>query len=140
VTAVAACFDSGVMADPLAWRSRAACRGIDEELFFPVDSFGHHVPDHVPDLTAAICDDCPVNSECLDWALHHEREGIWAGTSQEQRARLRKPLGIVLDDPSEWGLMGYRARQLEILETELDSRPDDDTDDDDDDWRDRWAD
>jgi WhiB family redox-sensing transcriptional regulator len=138
VSAVAACFDCVVMADPLTWCNRAACRGLDGGLFYPVDDLGRHIPNYVPDSTAAVCADCPVSSECLEWALAHERDGIWAGTSKEHRQRLRKTLGIVVDDPTEWGLIGFRARQMEILEAELDNRPDDDVDAADD-WRDRWA-
>ena len=40
------------------WRNRAACRGIDPDLFFPVT-------DEEADPAKAICDVCPVREACL---------------------------------------------------------------------------
>ena len=37
-----------------------------------------------------ICDVCPVKKECLQFALDtDEGEGIWGGTSERQRRRMR---------------------------------------------------
>lgn len=53
----------------------------------------------------AICETCGVRAECLDYALRHEALGVWGGTSQRHRARMRRALGIVLEaiefDPAE---------------------------------------
>lgn len=37
-----------------------------------------------------LCHGCPVQTDCLKWALDHKEEGIWAGTTDADRERLRK--------------------------------------------------
>lgn len=66
-----------------AWRDRAACIGMDTELFFP---------ETTPAAEArAACLSCPVRAECLGFALAFPRTqmmGVWGGTSQHDRARI----------------------------------------------------
>jgi WhiB family redox-sensing transcriptional regulator len=73
-----------------SWWERGACVGHDPELFFP---------DNTVDQAAAlaVCRRCPVRAECLDHALTHEKFGVWGGTGQRERARLRRQRGIRLD-------------------------------------------
>lgn len=54
--------------DAGCWRRRAACRGEDPELFFPVGSAG---PAALAQVTEAkkICNRCPVRRACLVFAL-----------------------------------------------------------------------
>ncbi|MEL7209317.1 MAG: WhiB family transcriptional regulator [Actinomycetota bacterium] len=70
------------------WWERAACRGLDTSLFFPQRG----------ESTAkaeAVCAGCPVRDDCLWFALgdgtprSSERFGIWGGSSERQRRRLR---------------------------------------------------
>lgn len=42
----------------------------------------------------ALCRDCPVHADCLAHALRHEKFGLWAGTSEKRRRRLRRAAGI----------------------------------------------
>jgi hypothetical protein len=42
---------------------------------------------------AKLCFQCPVQAECLAWALARDEWGTWGGTSQRDRNALRK--GIV---------------------------------------------
>jgi WhiB family redox-sensing transcriptional regulator len=71
------------------WRDRAACRGTDPELFFPVGSVG-------PALVQLgrakqLCASCPVRTECLEWALANDQEtGVWGGTNEDERRALRR--------------------------------------------------
>jgi WhiB family redox-sensing transcriptional regulator len=38
-----------------------------------------------------VCDSCPVRAQCLQFALETNQEaGIWGGTSEEERRRLRR--------------------------------------------------
>lgn len=37
-----------------------------------------------------ICYRCPVNVECLDWALDNEEYGMWGGVAARDRARMRR--------------------------------------------------
>jgi WhiB family transcriptional regulator, redox-sensing transcriptional regulator len=69
----------------LAWQREAACRGLGVEsqaIFFP--SRGESVED-----ARAICERCPVTDECLAFALENHCIGVWGGTTERQRRRLR---------------------------------------------------
>lgn len=37
-----------------------------------------------------ICRACPVKTECLEYALSTHEYGVWAGTTQRERALIRK--------------------------------------------------
>lgn len=66
------------------WMSKAVCRGMEVSIFFPEDGGG---------VTRAkqICKDCPVAKKCLEYALVHRIDaGIWGGTSERERRRIRK--------------------------------------------------
>ena len=70
------------------WREDAACRQADPDLFFPVGTTG-------PALAQAceaklICRACPVQTQCLTWALDHGvTDGVWGGTTAEERRVIR---------------------------------------------------
>jgi WhiB family redox-sensing transcriptional regulator len=67
-----------------SWRKRAACRGIDPEVFYPVS-------DEDGEEAKAICAMCPVRQACLEHALaHREREGVWGGTTERERRRIHR--------------------------------------------------
>ena len=43
------------------------------------------------DAAKEICAVCPVNPECLEFALATNQEaGVWGGTTEEERRKLRK--------------------------------------------------
>jgi WhiB family redox-sensing transcriptional regulator len=66
-----------------SWRKRAACRGIDPEVFYPV------ADETEAEEAKAICDVCPVRQACLEHALaHREREGVWGGATERERRRI----------------------------------------------------
>lgn len=80
-------LDLGEPADLLAesgFRDFGSCRGLDPDLFFPERG--------EPSVRAKqVCGDCIVRDECLRYALdHNERYGIWGGTSERERRRLRR--------------------------------------------------
>jgi WhiB family transcriptional regulator, redox-sensing transcriptional regulator len=69
------------------WRSSAACRTADPELFFPVSSVGPAEEDIAQ--AKAVCGSCGVRRQCLQFALAtHQMYGVWGGTTEEER-RLR---------------------------------------------------
>lgn len=43
---------------------------------------------------------CPFIVDCIHWAVHNERAGVWGGTTWEERRDLRRALGIHL--PKDW--------------------------------------
>src|SRR5690242_8005745 len=71
------------------WRDRAACRDTNPELFFPIGTTGLAI-DQI-DAARAVCAQCPVMSECLEFALATNQEaGVWGGTTEDERRKLRK--------------------------------------------------
>ena len=42
---------------------------------------------------------CPHIDECRDYAMAHEDHGIWGGTSEKERAALRRQMNIVVERP-----------------------------------------
>jgi WhiB family redox-sensing transcriptional regulator len=63
------------------WKSYGACRNLDEDLFFPDPKLGQKAA--AP--AKAICADCFVRGQCLDYALAHHEMGIWGGTTERER-------------------------------------------------------
>ena len=71
------------------WRELAACRDSDPSLFFPIGTTGPAV-DQI-ELARAICAQCSVRDECLNYALETNQEaGVWGGYAEDDRRRLRK--------------------------------------------------
>jgi WhiB family redox-sensing transcriptional regulator len=64
-----------------SWRDLAACSGMDPALFYP--ERGEEVA-----TAKAVCAVCPVQAECLAAGLY-EKFGIWGGTSERERRKLR---------------------------------------------------
>lgn len=71
------------------WRDRAACRGVDSELFFPTAESG---PVRTTQVAAAkaVCARCPVRGECLDEALARIPYGVAGGLTEHERRTLRR--------------------------------------------------
>lgn len=73
------------------WHWKAACSGMDLEVFF-----GNKDIDVRPALTVseikrakAICAGCTVSYDCFKFSIENrERYGVWAGTSGRTRARI----------------------------------------------------
>ena len=71
------------------WRNRAICRDTDPDLFFPIGTTGQALVQI--ERAKEVCDECPVKTDCLDYALETNQDsGIWGGTSEEERRRLRR--------------------------------------------------
>jgi WhiB family transcriptional regulator, redox-sensing transcriptional regulator len=70
------------------WRDSGACLHADPDLFFPISSVGRGV-DQIA-RAKAICAGCPVRRECLEFACAHGPvNGVWGGTTLEERQRAR---------------------------------------------------
>jgi WhiB family transcriptional regulator, redox-sensing transcriptional regulator len=68
----------------LDWMSRGACGGVDPELFFPAArTAGSAV--RQAEAAKAVCGRCAVRANCLSYALETMPEGIWGGTTDEER-------------------------------------------------------
>lgn len=63
------------------WQERAKCAGIDEQaegLFF----LGRG---QSPRRARLFCGGCPVELECLNYAILYHERGIWGGMTEEER-------------------------------------------------------
>jgi WhiB family redox-sensing transcriptional regulator len=70
----------------LAWRAHARCKGVSTSVFFPARGDGFSLR-----VARQLCQCCPVQAECRAYALStHVRYGVWGGTSERQRVRLRR--------------------------------------------------
>jgi WhiB family redox-sensing transcriptional regulator len=72
------------------WQANARCRGADATLFFsPLVTETKQEKDAREAKAKAICAECPVRSQCLDFALNtREAYGIWGGLNETERRRL----------------------------------------------------
>jgi WhiB family redox-sensing transcriptional regulator len=71
------------------WRDYAACRDTDPELFFPVGTTGNALVQI--EQARSVCGECEARVECLEFALSTNQDsGIWGGTSEEERRKLRR--------------------------------------------------
>jgi WhiB family redox-sensing transcriptional regulator len=62
-------------------------------LFFPIGTTGLAL-DQI-DAAKQVCTECPVMDQCLEFALATNQEaGVWGGTTEDERRRLRKGLDI----------------------------------------------
>lgn len=73
-------------------RNDRACLTRQDVNFFPTQG---------GDATEArtVCAECPAQEPCLAWALHHEHFGVWGGTSEHERRRMRRQLGVAVHAP-----------------------------------------
>lgn len=63
------------------WLERAKCAGHDPQRFFATKGRAEG--------GLAICATCPVQAECLEFALaNDQRYGIWGGTTECRRRRM----------------------------------------------------
>lgn len=64
------------------WVKRRACTVADLHLFFSLDPKDERKAKN-------ICVDCSVKEPCLEFALKHSEHGVWGGTTDRQRNRIR---------------------------------------------------
>ncbi len=79
----------------LNWQRQALCRDADPELFTGGEEIrSGPLPTRIERAAIAWCERCPVQQECLDYAMAHEsrdmRHGVWGGTTPLQRQRIGK--------------------------------------------------
>jgi WhiB family transcriptional regulator, redox-sensing transcriptional regulator len=72
----------------LSWVSRGACRQADPELFFPIAVTGSAARE--AEVAKAVCGACAVRVICLSFALEAMPEGVWGGTTLEERRAVRR--------------------------------------------------
>lgn len=64
------------------WMARGNCATRPPDTFFPSDGIG-------VEIAKGICEGCPVQEPCLEYALHNRVDhGVWGGCSERQRRRI----------------------------------------------------
>lgn len=74
------------------WQDKAACIGQPLEKFIEPDAergSRQRLTQPSSDVKA-MCGTCPVEGDCLSWALRHDEHGIWGGLTRDQREALSK--------------------------------------------------
>ena len=80
----------------MSWKEQARCKGEPLSTFFIVGPLENEKQAHAdwPRINE-LCGKCPVQQECLDYAVNnHIRQGIWGGKTLTQRRKYRKQQGI----------------------------------------------
>jgi WhiB family transcriptional regulator, redox-sensing transcriptional regulator len=72
---------------PRGWMSRGACKREDPEMFFPVATTGPAL--RQIRMAKAVCLRCAVCATCMSYALENMQDGIWGGTTEQERRTLR---------------------------------------------------
>lgn len=82
---------SSLPANPMPpdyWQDRAACYGIDPDVFFPAC-------EEESGQALAYCRACGIREMCLAWALKNgERYGVWGGLTEQQRRRITRHVAV----------------------------------------------
>ena len=80
-------FDGSVrIFDPMPWKEHANCKGVDTDLFFPEQGVNRIQIEQAK----TVCRGCEVRTECFTYAMQHFERGVWGGTSEIQRKRIRQ--------------------------------------------------
>lgn len=111
----------GMAADHQRWRAKAKCKDLSEEeadeLFF-VGRGGKTAKAKI------FCSTCPVQTQCLNYAIYYNENGTWGGMSEEERRSVAPMIGILSStvlnsygvsttetrDYTQWGLSETQIR------------------------------
>lgn len=65
------------------WMRKRACNGVNPHMFFS---------ELVSEQRKAqkLCTTCLVQAECLQYALEHGEKGVWGGTTERERRKIKK--------------------------------------------------
>ena len=71
------------------WMLDGSCAYSETDLFFPVGSSMKAMKQ--ANEAKAICRECPVVTECLEYAIRTNQDsGIWGGTTEDERKSIRR--------------------------------------------------
>jgi len=75
----------------MLFNNKASCEGLESDIFFP-DEASHY---QYLSTVKKMCDNCSAKLECFDYAIENAVQGIWAGTTFNERDAYRLKHGIV---------------------------------------------
>ena len=75
-----------IIQTPEAWQSQALCRDLsDVDFFLSGDDYAGLKK------AKAVCAQCPVQEDCLDFAIQSNQTlGVWGGASPNERRQIRR--------------------------------------------------
>jgi WhiB family redox-sensing transcriptional regulator len=74
----------------ISFREEAACRGMPTDMFYP-EAWRAEELARAEAPAKAVCATCPVQEDCLEWAMrNNESHGVWGGMGETDRRRLRR--------------------------------------------------
>ena len=62
----------------LSWMKQGECRGSGISFFLP----------ELYEVQMSMCGVCPVQKECLDFAIRNNEYGVWGGKTEKEREAL----------------------------------------------------
>lgn len=75
---------------PMPDLSTAECRNVDPDIFFDEDVERRDLPTW--EITN-MCNRCPVQNDCLQWALAtKQKHGMWGGMTPRGRDKVNRPV------------------------------------------------
>jgi len=78
-------------AGTFAWLDLALCGGLPPDLFIGRDGEQQHEKPAREAAAKAVCANCLVRRECLDYAIGRDiRFGVFGGTGEDERQALRR--------------------------------------------------
>jgi len=93
------------------WVKRAKCRDYPVSMFV----FDNQERDSVRRIreAKAICEECPVRSECLDEAIRTGSAGIWGGLTRKERGKIPRVEKIIAITATPMVYREGKYRQIE---------------------------
>lgn len=77
------------------WKARARCRIPALAALLPRDFFFPELGTANNSRIRNFCEHCPVQSDCLEYALaNSERHGCWGGRSERERRRIARARSV----------------------------------------------
>ena len=73
------------------------CAQTDPEIFFAQETVGTTSGRTVylnERQAKEVCKECPLIKDCRAYALRYDEHGIWGGTNENDREKIRRSLGI----------------------------------------------
>jgi WhiB family redox-sensing transcriptional regulator len=65
------------------WKALGNCRGEDPNSFYPENNRW------AEQERKKICRGCPVFAQCMDHAIRYDELGIWGGTTDRERRKIK---------------------------------------------------
>lgn len=109
-------------ADHQSWRENAKCRTLPLE---EVDQIFFVGRGGKSSKAKSFCSGCPVQRQCLNYALFYNEDGIWGGLTEKERRLLSPMIGILTTvqmesigvstsetrDHTQWGMSESQIQQ-----------------------------